>query len=207
MKKLPLVIDTELFIQSVDHKLTTVKSKILGARRGDFIIIETPVLHFSDRLFSRLTGAIRCSFTVEGEACNFLSTVLKHTEEGFCLIEYPRTFEITALRSHPRIRVNIETRMDIGPQRETLTATMVDISAGGCRLTVPYLLGVTVNTPCVLSFILPDNQEVEHLEGTICSLRTRKLRKSTEIGIKFFEPTSELEKIATFCGFCSFFEA
>jgi hypothetical protein len=206
MKKLPLVINTELLIQSVDHKLASAKSRILGARHGDFIIIDNPILHFCDRLFSKLTGNIRCNYTLEGEVYDFLSSVLKHTEEGLCLIEYPQTFEHTKLRSHPRIRVNIETQMVIGLRRETLTVSMVDISAGGCRLTIPYLFGVAANTQCALSFTLPDNQDVENLNGMICNIRMMKLGKKTEIGIKFLEPASELEKIASFCRFCLFFE-
>jgi hypothetical protein len=102
--------------------------------------------------------------------------------------------------------VNIQTQMIIGPRRETLSVTMVDISAGGCRLTIPYLFGVATNTQCVLSFTLPDNQDVENLSGMICNIRMMKLGKKTEIGIKFLNPASELEKIASFCRFCLFFE-
>jgi hypothetical protein len=206
MKKLPLVINTETFIQSVDHKLASAKSRILGARHGDFIILDNPVLHFCDRLFSKLTGNIRCNYMLDGEVYDFLSVVLRHTEEKLCLIEYPRTFEHNRLRSHPRIRVNIETRLLVGRGPDPVPVTMADISAGGCRITVPYLFGVAANTQCVLSFTLPDNNDVENLKGMICNLRMMKLGRKTEIGIKFLEPASELAKIASFCRFCLFFE-
>lgn len=206
MKKLPLVISTEILIQSVDHKLASAKSRILGARHGDFIIIDNPVLQFCDRLFSKLTGNIRCSYLLEGEVYGFLSRVRKQMEEGLCLIEYPKTFEQTRLRNHPRIRVNIETRMVVGQGHEPMLVTMADISATGCRVVVPHLFGVAVNTLCMLSFTLPNNVDVEDLKGAICNLRMTKLAKKTEIGIKFLEPPSEVEKIRSFCRFCLFFE-
>lgn len=206
MKKLPLVINLEIFIQSMDHKLASAKSRILGARHGDFIIIDNPTLHFCDRLFSMFTGRIKCKYMLNGEVYGFHSSVRKHMEDGLCLIEYPETFEQTGLRNHPRIRVNIETRMVVGQRNEALTGSIVDISATGCRVTIPHLFGVSANTQCALSFTLPGNKNIENLKGTICNTRMTKLGKKTELGIKFLEPASELEKIAAFCRFCLFFE-
>lgn len=206
MKKLPLLVNTEIFIQSLDHKLAHAKSRILGGRHGDFIIIDNPVLEFSDRLTSQLTGRIHCKFTQEGEVYDFLSRVRKHTEDGFCLIDYPLTFQQSQLRNHPRIRVNIETRLQVHQQRESLTVNMTDISAGGCKLTFPYLFAVTPETSCTLSFSLPDGRDIENLKGIVRTSRMMRLAKKTEVGISFVEPDSELEKVASFCRFCMFFE-
>jgi c-di-GMP-binding flagellar brake protein YcgR len=205
MKKLPIVISTELLIESIDHKPARTKSKILGARHGDFIIIEDPVLQLSDRLFSKLTGRIHCSYIYDGEIYDFISTVKKHMDESFSLIDYPQTFRQTKLRAYPRIHVNIETRMVVGQEKDGLKVIMTDISVGGCKLTVPHLYGVAIDAPCGLSFTLPDNRNISNLRGKIRNVRMMKLRKKTEIGISFVEPRAELEKIATFCHFCSFF--
>jgi hypothetical protein len=205
MKKLPLVINTELLIESIDHKPARTRSKILGARHGDFIIIEDPILQLSDRLFSKLTGRIHCSYMHEGEIFDFLSTVRKHMDESFSLVDYPQAFRQTKLRAYPRIHVNIETRLVVRQEHEGLNVIMTDISIGGCKLTVPYLYGVAMDDPCGLSFTLPDNRNIVNLKGKIRNVRMMKLQKRTEIGVSFVEPSAELEKIASFCHFCSFF--
>jgi hypothetical protein len=206
MKKLPLVIETELSIESIEHKLARVKSRILGARHGDFIIIEIPTLRFSDRLFSRLTGRIRCSLMQEGDVYDFLSSVQKSLDNGLCLIDYPQSFQLTRLRAHPRIRVSIETRLLISRERDTLKALMTDIGVGGCKLALPWLYGIDEDTPVTLSFTLPDDSDIENLKGMVRSVRISKLAKRTEIGVTFLEPPAELAKVASFCQFCLFFE-
>jgi c-di-GMP-binding flagellar brake protein YcgR len=206
MKKLPLVINAEIFIESTDYKPARARSKILGARHGDFIIIDDPILQFSNRLFTKLTGRIHCSYMHEGEIYDFLSTVRKNMDDRFSLIDYPQTFQQTKLRAHVRIHVNIETHLMVRQEPGGLKVTMTDISTGGCRLTVPYLYGMAMDTPCGLSFTLPDNKNIVNLRGTIRNVRLMKLQKRTEMGVSFVEPEAELEKIASFCHFCSFFQ-
>lgn len=206
MKKLPLVINAELFIESMDYKPARARSKILGARHGDFIIIDDPVLQLSDRLFSKLTGRIHCSYLHEGEIYDFRSTVRKNMDDSFSLIDYPQTFQQTKLRAHLRIHVNIETRLMVGKDHEGLKVTMTDISTGGCKITIPYLYGLAIGIQCGLSFTLPDNRNIVNLRGTIRNVRMMKLKKRMEIGVSFGEPAPELEKIASFCHFCSFFQ-
>jgi c-di-GMP-binding flagellar brake protein YcgR len=206
MRKLPLVIGSDLFVESIDHKLARVGSRILGARHGDFIIIEIPTVQFSERLFSKLTGRIRCRLTQEGEVYDFLSKVQKHLDDGLCLIDYPGSFQQTTLRAHPRIRVSVETRLVINRERDTLEATMIDIGSGGCKLVLPSLRGIAQDTPVTLSFTLPDGSDIENLKGTVRNVRIAKLAKRTELGVSFLDPPSELAKVASFCHLCSFFE-
>jgi hypothetical protein len=101
--------------------------------------------------------------------------------------------------------VNIETRLVVGREQDGLEVIMTDISEGGCKLAVPYLYGVAIDAPCGLSFTLPDNRNVSNLRGKIRNVRMMKLQKRTEIGVSFVEPSAELEKITSFCHFCSFF--
>jgi c-di-GMP-binding flagellar brake protein YcgR len=205
MKKLPIVVDTELFIQSIEHKPARVKSRILGARHRDFIIIEHPILQFSNRLSSKVSGKIHCKFILNGSIYDFYSRVREHAKAGFSLIDYPSAFEQNSLRANQRISVKIETRLAIDNNRDFLMATMADISAGGSKLVIPFLSAVTTDTLCTLSTSLPNGKYVEDLSGTIRSVQMLKLAKRTEIGVMFLEPASELEKIASFCQFCSFF--
>ncbi len=183
MKKLPLEIDTDLFIEAVDHKPARAKSKILGARHGDFIIIDNPVLQFSH-----------------------ISNVRKHLDEGLSLIDYPQKFQQTGLRAHHRIHVNIEAHMEIDQQRDPLKVILTDLSAGGCKLVIPFLWGVAAGTGCTLSFTLPDNRNIVGLRGMIRNVRMMKLKKRTEIGMSFLQPASELEKVRQFCRFCLYFQ-
>jgi c-di-GMP-binding flagellar brake protein YcgR len=205
MKKLPIVVDTELFIQSIEHKLVRVNSRILGARHRDFIIIEHPVLQFSNRLSSEVSGRIQCKFILNGDSYDFYSRVREHSNAGFSLIDYPLIFEQTSLRANQRISVNIETHFAIENKRDLITVIMADISAGGCKLVIPWLSAVTPDTLCTLNIPLPHGKVVENLRGRTRQVQMLKLAKRTELGVMFLEPASELEKVASFCQFCSFF--
>ncbi len=205
MKKLPIIVDTELFIQSIEHKLVRVESKILGARHRDFIIIEQPVLQFSDRLSSEVSGRIQCRFLLDGNSYSFYSKIREHSKAGFSLIDYPLMFEQTTLRTNQRIGVNIETHLAIDKKRDVMTVIMADISAGGCKLVIPWVSAVTPDTMCTLNILLPYGKYVENLRGRTRQVQILRLAKRTEIGVMFLEPASELEKIASFCQFCSLF--
>lgn len=206
MKRVPIIVDTELLVQSVQHKLTRAKSKILGARHGDFIIIEHPLLQFSDRLSGEIRGEILCRFSLDGDDYTFASRVREHLKAGFSLIDYPSTFEQVSLRAALRVRVNLETRLEIEKQRDSMTVGMVDISAGGCKLEVPQLFAVAPGTRCTVTFSLPDGKSIEALKGTIQNVKVLRLPKTTELGVRFLEPSSELEKVRSFCDFCQFFQ-
>ena len=205
MKRLPIVVDTEVLIQSIEHKLVRVKSKILGARHRDFIIIEQPVLQFSHRLFSEVSGRIQCEFLLNGDTYNFYSRIREHSTAGFSLIDYPSMFDRNSLRANQRISVNIESHLIIEKKRDLIKAMMADISVGGCKLIIPWFSAVAPDTLCTLNIPLPHGKYVENLRGRTRQVQVRKLAKRTEVGVMFLDPVSELEKIASFCQFCSFF--
>jgi c-di-GMP-binding flagellar brake protein YcgR len=206
MQKLPLEIGDIIFLQSLENRAAKAQSRILGARHGDFIIIENPVMHFSDRLFSKLSGNIHCQYTHEGDIYDFQSRVRTYIKEGFALIDYPNSFTQTQLRQHHRIRVNLETRLSLPRERDIISADMTDVSAGGCQLVVPSLLEVAKGTQCAMSFVLPDATQINKLTGTIRNVRLMKAERSTELGVEFAEPQEMLVKIQAFCRFCLFFE-
>ena len=207
MEKLPLEIGSAMFVQSLENKAVKAKSSIIGARHGDFIIIENPVIHFSDRLFSKLTGDIQCQYLHQGDLYEFTSKIRYYGKEDFAVIDYPTQFRQTQLRKHHRIRVNIETKVKVLKERDIILGLMTDISSGGCQLTVASILLLAKDTECSLSFVLPDNAQVEGIKCVMRSIKLDKRNNSSEVGLQFVQDQEQLNKIINFCRFCMFFEA
>jgi c-di-GMP-binding flagellar brake protein YcgR len=217
MNKLPIVIESEIFIRSVEQKNLHARSKILGARHGDFILIEDPICQINERLSAPLEGNVICSFFFEGDIYRFPSRKQRELGGGLTLLEYPTKFQVENVRKFHRIQVNIETHFCIentltdAPlvqkrRDEVAKANLVDISEGGCYLIVPSLMHVIQNMFCKLDFILPDDQQVVGLQARVRNVQIMKLRKTTEIGLQFIGPPGELAKIASFCQYCLFFK-
>ena len=206
MGKLPISIDNEIHIRCVSNKILTAKSKIFGARHGDFILIEEPRLPVGDRLAARFEGDIICLFFYEGEIFRFESKIRKNLGDSLTLIDYPLKFEVERVRKHHRIQVNIETRIFLETVRETGNGNIVDISEGGCSIMIPSLICASKNMPCSLDFILPNNETVQGLKGTVRTANLTKLKKTTELGIQFTGPAEEKAKISSFCRYCMFFK-
>jgi hypothetical protein len=206
MQKLPLEIGEIIFLQSLENRAAKAQSRILGARQGDFIIIENPVMLFCDRLFSKLSGRINCQCTHEGAVYDFQSRVRSYLQEGFVLIDYPSTFSQPQMGEQLRVRVNLETRLSLPGEHDVLSATITDINAGGCQLAVPSLLELAEGVACTMSFVLPDGTQINKLTGIIRRVLVEGMERSTELRVEFAEPPELLAKIQAFCRFCLFFE-
>jgi c-di-GMP-binding flagellar brake protein YcgR len=205
MKKLPLTIDNQLFLRSAEQKAIRTISKILGARHGDFILIEEPVFRLSERLYAT-PKEILCSFADEGDLYHFQSKIQTTIGKGLTFIDYPEDFEVEALRKYHRIQVNIEVALHLRGMREPVKAVMKDISEGGCYINLHSLVSVTQNMQCKIDFTLPDNQIITGLIGEARAVKFSKLRKTTDFGLEFTGPPEELAKIQSFCRYCMFFK-
>ena len=206
MEKLPLEIGSAIYIQSMENKSVKARSTVIGARHGDFIIIEDPVVHFSDRLFSKLSGHIFCNYLYEGDLYEFTSTIRYYGKENFAVIEYPPEFRVSQLRKHHRIHVNIETILRIPKERDSYKGILTDISSGGCQLSVSTILFLAKGTECFLSFTLPDNTLVDSIKCVIRNIKIDKRNNSSEVGFEFIQDQEQLHGISRFCRFCMFFE-
>lgn len=204
-KKLPLVIDGDILLRSIENKTRKATSKILGARHGKFILIEDPLYQVNERLSAALTGAVFCQYFNDGYLYLFYSKVLQALGDNLTMIEYPHRFEVETIRQHHRIRVNIETTFHYKELAKPLKATIVDISEGGCQLIAPSLLTLAKDMPCELTFVLPDSQSVEGLEAKIREIGFFKLKNSTRLGLQFIGPPEQLSKISSFARYCMFF--
>ncbi|MCX7822832.1 MAG: flagellar brake protein [Syntrophobacterales bacterium] len=207
MKKLPLEIGQELFIRPLGENMPhKAKTQIVGARHGEFIIIDEPAIKISNRLIIPVGEAVLCWFLHEGNVYRFESIIRKSLEERLCILEYPLDFQVESLRRHIRIQVNLETEFKIGFREQIFRGTISDISESGCKLVVDSITIVSRNQRIVLSFMLPDNRIVRDIEGIVRNVLYDRLRMKTEMGIQFKGPESELSKISSFCQFCQYFK-
>lgn len=205
MKKLPLVIDNQIFLRSIEQKNIRAVTKILGARHGDFILIEHPVFRLSERLYAT-PQELLCSFSDEGDVYVFQSKIQTTIGKGLTFIDYPQDFQVESLRKHHRVQVNIDVSVILRGSRDPVLGTIKDISEGGCYINLPTLVAVTQNLHCKLDFTLPDNQIISGLLGEARQVKFSKLRKTTDFGVQFTGPPEELAKIQSFCRYCMFFK-
>jgi c-di-GMP-binding flagellar brake protein YcgR len=206
MDTLPLTINEEIVVQSIKDRALRVRSRILGARLREFIIINYPAYRLSERLTGELEGQIECRFVHEGTVYGFLSKIRKHMTDGITLIDYPEAFQELPLRKHDRIRVNIETQLFLPRESTPLKVVMNDISMGGCKITIPALFAMTSDSTFLIRFTLPNNDDIDNLRVQVRSVRQKRLRKQTEVGLSFVEPLEDILKISSFCHFCMFFD-
>lgn len=205
-RELPLTLGGELVVRSLVNPAEMAKCKIVGAVHNDFIFITEPVIRINDRLTAFIEGTFSCSYFSSGFLYVFQSRCRQVVMDGVVCIEYPTRWEIKQLRKHRRIRVNIETEFR-GPAITTpLYADMTDISSGGCRLTFHPTVGLVQGMYGVITFTLPNEQLVRRMKCQVMNSNHFKTRETTEVGLKFIGPVTEVDKVMAFCEFCMFFE-
>jgi len=205
-KKLPLIIDGEILIRSLEDQSLKAKSRILGARHGHFILIEDPLYQVNERLSTPITGPVYCQYFNEGFLYIFPSMILKSLGDNLTLLDYPHRFEVETIRQHPRIRVNIKASFSSLSSGTASEATIIDISEGGCQLIVPTLVVLRKDMLCDLKFTLPDSQNIEGIQAKVRDIRFLKLKNNTKLGLQFIGPPEQISKISSFARFCMFFK-
>lgn len=205
MKKLPILIENEMIIYSPADRTRKAKSRILGARHWDFILIEEPVFRINERIFLPLEGDFMCVFLHEDVRYAFQSRIRSVLSEGLALIDYPEKYRVEKIRNSHRIRVNLEAKLYLAHLKETKDAVIRDISEGGCCVVIPTVSPLALDMTCVLDFTLPDKQRVAGLRVKIRSIQYSALKKSVELGTQFLEPPEQVSKVLAFCRYCMFF--
>lgn len=202
MQKLPLVLGQEMAIRSRDREYFQLNAKVLGAKTGEFILLDKLILEMNNRLFVRLQGGIKCSYILQGKAYVFKSEVLDSISYDLGLIRYPKSFEVTSLRKHTRIKINLATFLALEGVEGRAEGSLTDLSNGGCRLLVKKVFYVDRKMNCQLEFTLPNGQSVHGLAASIRSIQISKLKRTTELGLQFKGPREQMEKVSSFCDFC-----
>lgn len=204
--RIPLKIDDAIIIRSLANMAHMARSKIIGAMQGNFILVTEPTVNINDRISAVLDGGFLCSYFSEGNLYNFHSRYRKHLIENVVCIEYPKEVEVRQVRKHRRIRVNIETECVVCGMVESFFAEMGDISFGGCRLVFNDRVPMAKGTDVYLTFSLPNEAYVSKLQSVVVRFDRIKNTKTTEVGVTFSGPQSEIAKISNFCEFCMFFD-
>jgi c-di-GMP-binding flagellar brake protein YcgR len=203
---LPLEIDGELIIRSLEnfaHKITT---RIIGAVHGEYILIKEPILPINDRLSIVFEDDFMCAYFNSGYLYTFQSKHRNTLIGDLISIDYPYLTEIRQIRKYRRIKVNIETEVTSPELVSPLAGDMVDISEGGCCLVFPLSSRLAKGKDVYLQFHLPNDQKVKGLKARVMSIKCPKGADSIEVGLSFTGPPAESDKITDFCEFCMFFE-
>jgi c-di-GMP-binding flagellar brake protein YcgR len=203
---LPLEIDSDLIIRSLVNIAHKISTRVIGAVHGEYILIKEPVLPINERLSAVFEGEFTCSYFNSGYLYTFQSKHRHTLVDDLISIEYPYVAEIRQIRKHRRIKVNIETELTSPEMMSPLNGDMVDISAGGCCLLFPSSVRLTKGKDVYLQFHLPNDQKVKGLKSRIMSLKCPKGSDILEVGLSFFGPPPEVDKVSDFCDFCMFFE-
>ncbi len=207
MEVLPVPVNAEIHLRSRDRRVPKVAVKILGARHGEFIMIDNPVARLNERFTIEIEGDVLCWFSHDGVIYGFQSKIQERLSRNMALLEYPLLVQTKKTRRHRRIRVDIEASLAVDGLRQAVRTIMEDVSEGGCNLSAPPLIPVTPGTDCKLDFALPDGQGVSALKCEIQRINQVKTRKVAKLGMRFVEPAEELLKVASFCRFRTLFAA
>ena len=204
--RIPLRIDDAIVVRSLTNMAHMARSKIIGAVHDKFILITEPTVSINERISAVLDEAFLCSYFSDGTLYTFRSRYRKHLVDDIVCIEYPREAEVRQVRRHRRIKVNIETECAVYGTADLFVGEMADISLGGSRLVFDQRVPMTKGTELTLTFNLPNEAFVSGLRAVVVRTDRLKNSKTTDVGLTFTGPQSEISKIANFCEFCMFFD-
>lgn len=199
--RLPLRIEDTMAVRAPAAPARIATCKIVGAVHGKFILITEPAIKINDRVAEVLDGNLLCSCLCDDYLYIFYSRYRNRVMGDIVSIEYPRNIEVRRIRKYTRIKVDIATKVSFGKD-EPVSARMIDISRGGCRLAFDQRVRVTKASILTLAFELPNEITVESIEAVVQKIK--RIKKITEIGLSFNTQTKESAKIADFCEICSF---
>jgi c-di-GMP-binding flagellar brake protein YcgR len=205
--KIPLKIDEGIVVRSLTNTAHIAKARIIGAKVGEYILITEPTVRINERVAAVLDEGFLCSYFSDGNLYIFKSRYRRYLGEDVMCIEYPRDVEVRQIRKDRRIRVNIETKLVVSDTTDSFLVDLADISRGGCRVVVNQRrIPIEKGTNLSLTFSLPNEAFINALQAVAVRISRIKDSVTTEIGLTFTGPESELSKIANFCEFCMFFD-
>ena len=203
---IPFRIEDGLVVQSADNKRLMAKSRIIGALRGEFIMITDPTVQINDRISAAIHDNIQCFYLNKNGLYSFRSRYRKELVNNVICIEYPQKVQVRERRRDRRIKVDIDACFNLSDYADLFYGAMTDISAGGCRLVLKKQTSVSEGAEAVLTFRLPNKVLVDKLEATVVKASHIMKNKATSLGISFTGPPDELSKVTNFCEFCMLIE-
>jgi c-di-GMP-binding flagellar brake protein YcgR len=204
--RVPFRIDDAMMVRSLTNASHMARTRIIGAMHGKYVLIIEPTMKINDRISAVLDEDFLCSYFNEGAMHIFNSRYLRHLEVDVVSIAYPTKVEVRQIRRHRRIRVNIETKCTVSGTVDVFSTEMADISKGGCRLILNERAPITKGSNLSLAFNLPNTAFVSGLQTVVARIGRIPNSRTTEIGVSFTGPESEISKIMNFCEFCMYFD-
>lgn len=204
--KIPLKIDDALMVCSLTHSTHMARARIIGAVRGEFIVITEPTVPIAERNSVILDESFLCAYFNNGFLFNFQSRYREKLMNNLVCIEYPKEVEVRRIRKDCRINVNIETQLVVQGIADLLMGDMMDISKGGCRVALNQPVGITVGSIVSLTFVLPTEALVNRIHAKVVRVARIKGSRMTTLGCSFTGSSNETSKVANFCDFCMYFE-
>jgi hypothetical protein len=206
LETIPLQLGATLRLRSLADPTLKAATTVVGVIPKLVIMVEDPVFATKDeRITGRVGGDILCSYFQDGCLFKFKSRFGQNLIYNIVCIDYPRNIEAQELRRHPRIKVELEVVGSIGKEKRLINGTIKDISQGGCSLELPGLISLTPGMPVCITFMLPNDEEIEDLGCIIMNLGHVAPEKKTVIGLSFTGPAPELSKVIKFCEMCMYF--
>lgn len=204
--RIPLRIDDGLVVRALTGPARIASCRIVGAMQDEFILITEPAVKISEKISVILDDTFLCSYFCDGYLYAFHSRYRNRLLNDIVCIEYPKIVEVRQIRKDRRVKVNLETRVNVCGGGESFLADMTDISGGGCRLVFNQTAPVEKGSNISLTFSLPNEALIRKLQATVVRINRVKNSKEVETGLTFTDQGSEVCKVTDFCEFCKYFE-
>ena len=194
----PFQLGSELALKSLQNAALKTKATLYGVVPGQMIILEEPVFNLNERL-SGLSEDFACGYIRGNYLYTFKSRFIKNLLPNVICAEYPWEVKRIQIRASTRIPVNIEVEVVLGAKFGSVSGRMEDISETGCRVRLPGPVLMPKGSKFHLSFILPDDQQVEDILCTVMNFRHYQDVKATAVGVSFRGPERNMQKVQKFC--------
>ena len=162
-----------------------IRTFMRGWQRGSYLLLDIP--RSSAKAVSlRVGDPCVLRFLANGDACGCGSEVEDlgtGSHFSFVRVRWPESVSCVKVRKHERVHLHApcDVTLDNG---KILEGELVDMSAGGCKVTVPNVL--PKNDRVGLSFSLPDGSAVENIQAIICA--SADAADSAWIGCEYHDP-------------------
>jgi len=200
---IPFRLGSDLILRSILNPALKTKTTIYGAVPGQMIIIEEPLFSLNER-YSGTPEGFTCAYLHGVHLFTFQSTFIQHLFKNIIGIEYPTKIERIQIRSNARIAVDIESEIVLGIKPGSMSASMEDVSMGGCKLVLSKLIRIQKGSKFYLTCTLPDNNNIDNLVCRVMNVSFRHEKNITIIGVRFLGPSHTVAKIENFCKLCAF---
>ncbi len=203
-QKIPFQLGATLKLRSAADLNLKAQTTIVGVIENIAILVEDPVFA-GDRLAGRVGGEILCAYVLDGYIFKFKSRFGQFLVHNVICIDYPKYFDARQRRKHPRIKVDLEAVCLMGKEGRLINGDIKDISEGGCLLELPGLIPVAPGMPVSVTFVLPNDEQIEDLDGTIMNFYKVQELKKTVVGLSFATTAPGMLKLKKFCDMCGYF--